>query len=99
MRKNNSCSQAALINQLLTGTLGAKGASLMTYLVTSKSVDHFPWLCSCSKKGFFRSKIVGIAYATGKRRLISASDDGLIVFWDMNAKREEVRHGGKAFAS
>lgn len=40
----------------------------------------------------FRNKVSAVCYAPQKRILISGGEDGVIVFWDMRVRREEVRH-------
>jgi WD40 repeat protein len=37
-----------------------------------------------------QNKVVSLTFASGPRRLISASDDGRVVAWDMNVHREET---------
>lgn len=37
-----------------------------------------------------RNKVKGLAYASEYKQLFSASEDEVIVIWDMRAKRDEV---------
>ena len=39
---------------------------------------------------FFRNKVKGLAYTSEYKKLFSASEDQVLVVWDMKTKRTEV---------
>lgn len=39
---------------------------------------------------FFSNKVTSLAFESSKNQLISAGEDSVMVFWDLNAERKEV---------
>lgn len=39
---------------------------------------------------FYSNKVAALAYANSTQQLISAGEDSVLVFWEMNAMRKEV---------
>jgi len=39
---------------------------------------------------YFSNRVTSLAFVSSKNQLISAGEDSVMVFWDLNAERKEV---------
>lgn len=44
----------------------------------------------CNVFFFFSNRVTSLAFVSPKNQLISAGEDSVLVFWDLNAERKEV---------
>lgn len=79
-----------LINRLSFGMSVVDEELYMSFRVIRKSTTLSILLCCFHCVFLYRNKVAALAYANSTQQLISAGEDSVLVFWEMNAMRKEV---------